>query len=203
MNKVVFLLILFVFTQIIVGCQGQTPSRLNGLLEDINNNPTTSTSSSAVDGLEAKIANLPAPAANQGINYYPDAGLPTADSGAIVVLTDKLKMKLYLIEKYKPAICFGEPAAVSSEDIASYLQKNAAMAQFVGDYYKTESELEIYSKLQQINGINLTRGQEGKYLYRFVDGQCCDLTIYEGEINIINTNIFENLLIHNAKKTPC
>ena len=203
MRKIAILLVLFIFTQIIIGCQGQTPGRLAGLLEDIGNSPTVSTTSSTATGQEAKTVSMPAPAVDSAANFYPDAGLPAASSNTEIVLTDKLKMKLYLVEKYKPGLCFGEPAGVMREDIALYLRENAPMAQFVREYYKIDSELEIYLRVQQIEGINLTRGQNGKYLYRLVDGQCCDLATYEGEINIININIFENLLSHNTKKTPC
>jgi hypothetical protein len=135
MKKIVFLLILFIFTQIMVGCQGQTPSRLDGLLGDIDDNQVIPNTNQATADSEVKTAGLSAPAAN----YYPDAGLPTVDSNATVVLTDKLKMKLYLIEKYKPGLCFGKPAGVSQEAIALYLRENAALAQFVSEYYKTGS----------------------------------------------------------------
>ena len=203
MKKIAFLLILFIFTQIIVGCEGQTPGHLSGLLDDADNAPAVAVSSSpSGNDIVNASSSLPVPAASP-VNFYPDAGLPAASSDTPVVLTDKLKMKLYLIEKYKPGTCFGEPGGPLQEDVALYLRENAAMAQFIREYYRIDRELEIYSKIEQINGVNLTRSQNGRYLYRFVDGQCCDLTTYEGEINIINISVTENLLSHSVKKTPC
>ena len=202
MKKTAILLILFIFTEFLAGCQGQTPDRLAGLLDDSANSPAIAVSSSSDGANGINTSTPPSGSVASPVNFYPDAGLTTASSNTEIVLTDKLKMKLYLVEKYKPGICFGEPAGPMNETVASYLQENSALAKFVRNYYKISSDLEVYAKVQQLEGINLTRGQNGKYLYRFVDGQCCNLTTYEGEINIINIDIFENLLRHSTKN-PC
>lgn len=203
MKKIAVLSILFIFAQIIVGCQGQTPNRLSGLLDDNTNLPVAAVSSSSADNSAINTSSPFSAGTTPPVNFYPDAGLPAASSDTEIVLTDKLKMKLYLVEKYKPGICFGMPAINENEDIASTLKNNAPMAQFVRQYYKMDSDLEIYTKIRQIDGIRLIRGQNGKYIYGFTDGQCCDLIIYSGEINVINSSIFETLLQHNAQKMPC
>lgn len=201
MKKIAILLVLFIITQILAGCQGQVNGRLSGLLDDIEDNRPEAAVSPSVGATGPNTADLAA--APPATNYYPDAGLPGFSSDTAIVLTDKLRMKLYLIDEYNPGICFGKQSDQINGRVAAYLIENAAMAEFVRGYYKLSSDLEIYSKVRQIEGVSLTRGQSGKYLYRFVDGQCCDLTTYEGEIDIINVSIFENLIKHNTKKTSC
>lgn len=203
MKKIAIVLLLLIVAPILAGCQGKVSGRLDGLLNDVQ--PQDSTATPAMSAIQptANTSSRQVAGGKAAVTYYPDSGLPVAASNSPVVLTDKLKMKLYLAEKYKPGICFGEPAGLMSDTVLSYLKENSALAAFVKDYYKISNDLEIYSKIRQIEGISLTRGTEGKYLYRFTDGECCDLTTYEGEINIINVDIFENLLSHNTKKIPC
>jgi len=202
MRKISISLILFIITVIFAGCQGQVPSHLSSLLSDEAEAPAVASNGIGMGEEESSRVKPLDPDPNPPVNYYPEIGLSDA-TGAGVVLTDKLKMKLYLIDKYKPGSCLGQPSEMSAEEIAGYLRQNYPLAQFARQHYGISSDLEVYSKVKQIMAISLQRGSGGKYLYRFIDGQCCDLITLEGEIEIINANIFETLLKHNSKKISC
>jgi hypothetical protein len=138
--------------------------------------------------------------------FYPDAVAQQTDEQAIddgrnFYLSNELLVKLYLVDKYKPGICYGAPTAVPDISIDTVLSGQKSLADFLRQRYGLESELELYNKIKQINGIDLKEISSSNYNYSFMDGQCLILTYYQGRISVFSERIEEVLIsrsVHDA-----
>lgn len=119
------------------------------------------------------------------------------------LVTPQLLVKIYLVDKYGPGTCYGLPSAVPESAIESMLVRNPGLAQFLRNRYKLDTDLAVYNKIKEFNGITLTELSGGKYKFSFTDGQCCTLTYYEGIITIIGQNISETITNQDSKTNPC
>lgn len=108
-------------------------------------------------------------------------------------MPENLEIKLYLIDKYDPGVCYGKPGPVRDEDIAGMITRNQSLANLVKTKYKLQSELDIYLKIKQIFAIQLKPISGGKYQYDFADGQCATQIYHVGEIQNIGGKISETL----------
>jgi hypothetical protein len=145
--------------------------------------------------------------------FYPkspeaDKPQPNSDSGAITsndtfVITTDLQAKIYIADKYDPGICYGAPSPVPSVAVDSMISKNPGYAAFVKSKYGLSSDLDIYNKIKQINGVRLEEKSGGSYTYYFTDGQCCVLRAYQGDIDIIGRTISESVTRQDTKNNPC
>ncbi len=119
------------------------------------------------------------------------------------VVNQELKVKLYLVEKYDPGICYGMPGPVPEEAISGMIDRQPELAEFLAVNYDLKSDLEIYNRIKQLNGVRLTEISGGKYQFNFTDGQCCTLTIYQGEAVIIADTVSDKITSRETKQNPC
>ena len=140
--------------------------------------------------------------------FYPDNNQlekpePVGTGGSEFVITQELEIKFYLVEKYNPGVCYGLPGSVSQEVTGGMISRNPELAQLIKGKYNLTSDLDIYNKIKQLNGIMLTKMAGGKYQFNFTDGQCCILTAYEGEVDIVGKTISDQIIREETKQNPC
>jgi len=119
------------------------------------------------------------------------------------VITQELEIKIYLVDKYNPGICYGTPSVVPQSEIAGVLKRNQGLVLFIKGKYGLDSDLDIYNKIRQINSIQLDKTTGGKYIFSFVDGQCCVLNAYQGEADIVGRIVSDKIINHDIMDNPC
>ncbi|MFA4871872.1 MAG: hypothetical protein WC610_02320 [Patescibacteria group bacterium] len=193
MRKASILLIL-ILGLFLAGCAKQNNQNQTAPLASANLNKEDS-SQKAVPSAELKrfypqtaAVNKPAAAPNPAKDF---------------VITQDLTLKLYLVDKYNPGTCYGLPGPVPDVAVKGLVSNNPELAQFVKYKYKLNSDLDIYNKIKQLNGISLSKIAGGKYQFNFTNGQCCVLTAYEGEAVIINQTISDSITRQETKNNPC
>ncbi|HNW09404.1 MAG TPA: hypothetical protein PLX67_03250 [bacterium] len=147
-------------------------------------------------------------AVGQVEKFYPDSSAianPPIHKEATrnFVVTEELMVKIYLVDKYEPGICYGTPSPVEPEAIRGIIDRNFELAEFLKNKYSLPTELAIYEKIKQLGAIQLADLAGGKYKFNFLDGQCCFLKAYEGEVMIIGQNIVEEALQTATQQNPC
>lgn len=130
--------------------------------------------------------------------YYPKTTTvkkpATATPEEQFVVTQELEVKFYLVDKYDPGICYGNPAPVSDTAINNMINSNPGLSNLIkGKYGYTDNE-DVYNKIKQLNGIRLTELVGGKYLFNMTDGQCCSLKAIEGEVSAIGRTITDEII---------
>jgi len=139
--------------------------------------------------------------------YYPD-GTPVAGASSVenpattadqnFQITTSLTAKMYLVDKYKPGICFGAPSAPPQVAIDSMIASNQQLAKFLQQRYNLATDLDIYNKIKQLQGISLTETQSGKFDFKFMDGQCANVVYYEGYIQVTGSQAVETITTQNS-----
>ena len=215
MKKISFLLIILGFVLILSGCGAEVPN----LLTDSSN---TSNTASVTDDKIATSGDVVTPpqiipsttSPKKTVQkFYPEGLSPkpaTADDAKIspngnsssFSVTQELQVKLYLIDKYKPGVCYGLPTPVPEVAIVGMITDNPDLVKFLKSKYSLKTDLEIYNKIKQINGIHLIQ-DKGSYTYEFTDGQCCTLHAYQGKITIIGNSISDVILQQATQSNPC
>jgi hypothetical protein len=193
MKKNIILLILLVF--LMTGCFGTSE------VEDIVVPGADNTVSTEV--------NIPDDSMTK--KFYPDAltvKKPVSinsfgDSSDSFVITQELQVKLFLVDRYNPGTCYGIPGPVPAVAIASMISKNLGLVKFLRQQYSLPADFDVYSKIKQINGINLTEVAGGNYEFKFIDGQCCTLNVVGGTIQIIGQSIDHQVTNQESKNNPC
>lgn len=160
------------------------------------------------------IAAAPAAGKKEVKRFYPDSGsVPTGEtsgsSGTVSDLersfniTPELIAKMHLVDKYNPGVCFGMPGPVPQSAIDSLINGNKALSDFVKQKYNLSSDLEIYNKLKQFQNVQLTVISSSKYKFKFMDGQCCTMTYYQGVIEVSGDKAIETIENKETKTNPC
>lgn len=160
------------------------------------------------------IAAAPAAGKKEVKRFYPDSGsVPTGEtsgsSGTVSDLersfniTPELIAKMHLVDKYNPGVCFGMPGPVPQSAIDSLINGNKALSDFVKQKYNLSSDLEIYNKLKQFQNVQLTVISSSKYKFKFMDGQCCTMTFYQGIVEVSGDKAIETIENKETKTNPC
>jgi hypothetical protein len=132
--------------------------------------------------------------------YYPDgsstggsaeSSQTTAEQG--FQITPSLLVKMYLVDKYKPGICFGLPTAPPQSAIDEMMRSNDLLAKFLREKYNLTTDLDVYNKIKQLQGIFLTEISSGSFNFRFTDGQCQTIKLYEGTASVSGTTVTETI----------
>ena len=213
----------------LAGCSPTPTDQYQFLPSGGNNNQTTTpaatTSAGQVVPIDVGEANetkpisetntpvLP-PTKKEMPKFYPDTGSNTntggsgstggtADSSRSFTVSTDLRVKLYLVDKYKPGVCFGMPGPIPTEAVRGMIDRNKDLAQFLRQQYNLTSDLEVYNKIKQLQNIQLSQLGSGKYSFTFMDGQCCTLTYYEGQVQIVGNNINDTVGTKETKTNPC
>lgn len=108
--------------------------------------------------------------------------IPTAEQSFRA--TPDLQAKMYLVDAYKPGTCYGAPAAVSQAAVANLISANPPLSNYLKTKYGLATDLEIYNKLKQLQGITLTETASSKFIFTFIDGQCQTVVYYEGAVEV-------------------
>lgn len=203
MGKRIFLFLLVAMTFSLVGCFGpaektKAPDYLLDF-DSVGENQNSNEGAGAPVGGEFK-------------RFYPEDGgslisdsppLNETKSAGGFVLTQDLQVKIHLIDKYQPGICYGLPAPVPAEAIKGMIDRQPGLAEFVRQRYQLKTDLEVYNKIKQINGVGLKSTASGKYQFDFMDGQCCVLNYYEGEAMVIGQTVSDVITSRSTKENPC
>ncbi len=129
------------------------------------------------------------------VHFRPDTISSDSESAAAqdpernFQITPDLQVRMYLVDAYRPGICFGGPKAVASSDMASLINANQQLTEFIRQKYNLKTDQETYNKLKQLSGVSLVETASSKFNYAFSDGQCQTVSDYTGVISIIGGNI--------------
>ncbi len=191
MSKKIISVLLLVPLLFLTGCGKSKPADNN---QPVNENANVAVNQNSAVNQEVK-------------RFYPDQSPAVKPAGAAAetsfTVTQELVLKLYLIDKYNPGVCYGKPGSISNADIAAALSVNADLAKMLKSKYNLQTDSDVYAKVKQVNGIQLTPIAGGKYQFNFVDGDCCVLTAYEGEISQIGQVITETITNQETHQNPC
>lgn len=202
MNKVVLIII-------VIGCLGlivwgvfskqlAVPSGVQ-----INNQSASETGSSST---AASTTTTISPVTGQKViqpsmvKYYPENSATTGSGGSAVsadadfIITPAQQAQMYLVDKYKPGICFGMPLAPTQNLINAELALDPRLAKFLKAYYQLATDLDTYNKLKQLRGISLTETKSGTFDYIFEDGRCSDIVDYRGVVEVATNRVSDNLI---------
>ncbi|MFA6594452.1 MAG: hypothetical protein WCT16_04335 [Candidatus Buchananbacteria bacterium] len=167
--------------------QSAAPSSISAITASANETPATAQTAVTAPASGQTAA---APAASK--HYYPDqtatqlggSGSSAVSAGSKFTITPQLIAKMHLVDKYKPGICYGSAIVVPEVAIQSMIADNKDLAEFLRQKYSLKTDLEVYNKIKQLNGIMLTETASSKYDFRFMDGQCCAETLYLGAVSV-------------------
>lgn len=194
MKKIGFFSLLLIAVLALSGCSQATDS------------PALSAEDPGATGSASQEANQPVTPKK----FYPQtSALSTTDKaeatapGGDFTITQELLIQLYLADKYDPGICYGAPAPVPEVAVSGMIERNPELAQFLKERYNLSTDLAIYEKVKQLNGIQLTKLSGGLYRYNFTDGQCCSLAAYEGQATIVGQKVSDEIINKESKTNPC
>jgi len=131
----------------------------------------------------------PAAAIGQNVQHFrpnisPEAqkisGTPEEIAQRSFIVTPDLLAKMYLIDTFKPGMCFGSPSSPPEIAVTNLVASNPALSDFLRRKYVLKTELEVYNKLKQLHAITLTETASSRFNFTFMDGQCQNVTYYEG-----------------------
>jgi len=205
MKKIYLIIILLVVVLVLGGC-------FNDAIEEANQDQAQEPD--ATDQI-VDVATKNSEPKDEIQRFYPDQSSVTKKSATAdasvqanniernFTVTQELQTKLYLVDKYSPGTCYGMPGPVPQVAIDGMIERNPGLSVFLLKRYSLAGDLDIYNKIKQINGVQLTTMVGGKYQFNFIDGQCCTLTAYEGEISIIGQNITEKVTNQATHENPC
>jgi len=139
--------------------------------------------------------------------YYPDSSPANSDAGSSegstgssavsaeqnFQITASLLAKMHLADKYKLGICYGSPSVPPQSAIDSVKNLNEPLWQFVKQQYGLTTDLEVYNKIKQLQGVSLTETQSGVFNFSFMDGQCQTVRYYEGTVKVIGTAVTDTV----------
>lgn len=115
-------------------------------------------------------------------------------------LPNEREVKTYLVDKYNPGISFGMPRIISQAEIDSLLRANSELAAYVKTKYNLGRDIEVYNKMRQFTGIQLTPRANG-YTFAFSDGQGCTITDYGGTVT--GMPITDTVTKREQRQVPC
>ena len=116
--------------------------------------------------------------------------------------TEELNIKAYIVEKYNPGRCFGIPGPVPDELVSRTLNQNANLVTFVKNEFGVIKDYEVYTKIDQLEGIILTKTDYG-YNFTFKDGNCCNIHTYEGKIRVDENQITDEVINKYTENVAC
>lgn len=220
MKKVLFLSFILVFSFILSGCTtlkvvNTLPSNddvSNVVIDNSGNSVGNQVDSTQTGKTTSTIATTTVPK-KVVQKFYPEGLSPkpvTEDDSQTTStsrppsfsVTQELQVKLYLIDKYSPGVCYGLPGPVPEVAIQGMINDNPDLVKFLKGRYELKTDLDVYKKIKQINGIYLV-SDKGSYTYEFTDGQCCTLHAYQGKITIVGANITDVILKQETQSNPC
>lgn len=112
-----------------------------------------------------------------------------------------LELKSYLIDKYNPGHCFGEPT-IDLYDREKIIKLYPRIANYVIERFGVNSEYNIFSKMRQISEINVTQNDDA-YKFYLSDGRCCDIISIHGILYFNEDVIIEEVLSTKVESVPC
>jgi hypothetical protein len=123
-------------------------------------------------------------------HFRPDAAQTTFQpANANFQPTSDLLARLFLVDKFKPGICFGIPTPAASSDIAAANDADPPLSDYVRKLYGLTSDLQLYDKLTQLNGISLIEIASSKFAFTLRDGQCQNITTYTGTVEVMTGGV--------------
>ncbi len=200
-RKKILGIICFLFLPLLLsGCLGRLDySKFESNITDSQNGQAATTGADQLAETEQKIP--------KEKTYYPEqpaaANAGSGDQDRSFTISSQLLAKLYLVDKYQPGICFGQPLSQTASDISALISQNQVLAKFIKLHYRLESDSDVYKKIKQLQGVTLTPIESSKYEYQFSDGQCCSLTTYQGMVELQNNNASDEIKNKSTKLTPC
>lgn len=202
MRRITLSLLLLTVVLILSGCFGSPPDSSR---DDTGGEPQVATSKSVVEKDEPVVKKFypNVPIAQRGESTVTsDLQAPLSRSDDFIV-TQELMVKIYLVDKYNNGVCYGQPIAVTQSTIASLIGNDPGLTAFIRGKYQLTSDLDVYNKIKQLNGIKLDKRSGGSYVYSFTDGQCCVLKAYQGNISIVGQTITDIVKRQETKQNPC
>lgn len=197
MNKIVLILIvLFCFGLIVLGIfNKQSKTQTNQVVSNTMVSSTdlsTTTATSPVTGNSVIQSMM--------VKYYPENATTVAGMNSVLdpeadyIITPAQQAQIYLVDKYKPGICFGKPLAPTQDLITKELTIDSILTRFIKSRYQLTTDLDIYNKLKQLRGVSLTETKSGTFDYIFKDGRCTDVVDYRGVVEVFNGRVSDNLV---------
>lgn len=197
-----------IYTVIIIACVGLIYvglTRKNTPPAAQNTVATTGSEAVSTDTVKPTNSSTAAVAIGQNVEHFrPDAATPTSAATPAqsaernFQLTPDLLAKMYLIDKYKPGTCFGLPAPVPQIAITNLVASNPPLSSYLRQKYGLKTDLEVYNKYKQLQGVTLTETASSKYNFAFTDGQCQTEVHYEGVVTVSNNNVSATVLSQDS-----
>lgn len=166
--------------------------------DDSQNNQIAVTAEQTATAEPQTASSAPA-AIGQNVEHFRPDTASVAESGSSSTeaeiaernfqLTPDLIAKMYLVDAYKPGICYGAPLAIPQVAIEGMIANNPTLSEYLKKKYNLKTDLEIYNKIKQMNGISLTETASSKFNFTFMDGQCQNVTYYEGVVTVSGSSI--------------
>lgn len=177
--------------------------------------PAAETPATDQSAMTAPASGLTATAPTAPKHYYADQGTatPAAGSGSAAsaastaernfTITPQLIAKMHLVDKYKPGVCYGKAIPIPDVAIQGMLDTYPDLAAFVRQKYSLKTDLEVYTKMKQLNAIMLTESASSSYNFRFMDGQCCTETIYIGTVQVSGSTATDIVTSQESHTEQC
>ncbi|MBN4057110.1 hypothetical protein JYU19_02240, partial [bacterium AH-315-J21] len=144
----------------------------------------------------------------------PSEGQPKVDTIPIVELlsgfdsflqqgSEKIDGIVFLVKKYDPGLCYGMPSPVPDEIVNGALARSPLLVEFIRNTFSVESDFQIFTKIRQLLVIKLRQTGAGAYEYYLIDGRCCDILRFHGELRLREGVFMDALLDRNIENVPC
>jgi hypothetical protein len=126
-----------------------------------------------------------------------------APTESIIKYDLETEIRIFLHEEYHPRDCFGMPGRQDERIVIAELTGSEKLVEIIKQRYKVHKRYDIYRILRSLNSIGLEKANGG-YKFKFVDGNCCTITSYEGFLYLNNNEIIRSeITLKEVKEVPC
>ncbi len=126
-----------------------------------------------------------------------------AQTEPIIKYDLETEIRIFLHEEYQPRDCFGMPGRQDERRVIAELTGSEKLVEIIKQRYKVHKRFDIYRILRSLNSFGLEK-TDGGYKFKFVDGNCCTITLYEGFLYLSNNEIIRSeITFKEVKKVPC
>lgn len=126
--------------------------------------------------------------------------------------------KVFLIKKYGPSICFGQPFSPSDQELTKVISQNSDESlEALKQSFATASDTQIYERMTQMNQVIVTAANNSansapqsiaslgtkSYNYIIFDGKCCSMSKRIGTAYCLQGQFYDQSLGIAQEPIPC
>lgn len=114
-----------------------------------------------------------------------------------------LEIRAYLVEKYDPGDCFGEPSVISGGEINFTINNHPRLAAFVQEKFDVSEAYDIFHYISKMQKVSLSSIESNQAQFSIKDGGCCIIVTTTGVVYVIQSEITHEELSSEFQIIAC